>query len=171
MIPSTVILAGFMGTGKSEVGKLLAETLGYIWLDLDHEIEHEAGCTIPDIFASEGEAGFRERETRALFRLGEQPGTVLSCGGGVVVTPQNLEWLIKQPGVICLDADAATIYARIGQDPNRPKLQGEDAKQRIAELMMERAPLYARLSAHVDTQHFRPSEVVEAILSEFRNRT
>jgi len=168
--PSTVILTGFMGTGKSEAGKRLADALGFSFVDLDEEIEAAAGCSIPDIFAREGEEGFRKRETEALFLFGERQQVVLSCGGGVVVTPRNLEWLKRQPGVICLDADPDTIFSRIGSDPNRPLLQGEEAQQRIRTLMSERAPLYAQLPVHIETSRFRPSEVVGEILSELRKR-
>lgn len=170
MNPSVIILTGFMGTGKSEVGNLLAERLQYRFVDLDQVIEEHAGCSIPDLFEQEGEAGFRKRETRALLMEGGQPKQVLSCGGGVVVTPENLEWLKQQSGVVCLDATPETIVSRIGSDPNRPLLQGDDPLIRIQSLMEQRAPLYAQLPTHIDTDRLRPSEVADRILSELRRK-
>ncbi len=158
-----------MGTGKSTVGQELAERLGCPFLDLDLEIEKSAGKAIPDIFADEGEDGFRIRETLALQTQVHRPGPkVVSCGGGVVLREENRELLHKQPHVFCLRAKPETLLARIGNDPDRPLLQTDDPAARLQTLLGDRAPLYAEFARQIDTDDFRSSEVVDHILSELR---
>lgn len=164
----SVFLVGFMGSGKSAVGRELADRLGWSYLDLDEEIVRDAGCSIPDIFAAEGEAGFRTREAECLSRALHTPHQVVSCGGGIVTLPENLQQLLDHPGTVCLEVSAEEVWNRIGQDPNRPLLQGEDPQGTIRSLMEERAPLYAQVPLRIKTDGFRTSEVVDQVLSELR---
>ncbi len=169
MKPDLVILVGFMGTGKTEVGALLAERMGVPFVDLDAEIESVAGCSIPEIFAKEGEAGFRVWERHQLLQALQAAEGVVSCGGGVVVTPENLSDLKAQSHVYCLTATPETIVKRVGNDPNRPLLQAEgDLVAHVRSLLQKRADLYDQLLCHIATDDFRPSEVVEYLLSELR---
>lgn len=166
-----IALVGFMGTGKTEVGRRLATRLGADFIDLDAEIEREAGWTIPEIFAREDEAGFRRRERDALEKALRRRNAVVSCGGGVVVSPENLDALLAHPRVVCLTAEPETILQRIGEDPNRPLLRGGgEPLDRIRELLAARRELYARIPIQVPTDGFRPSEVVDRVVSELRKR-
>ncbi|MBD3292093.1 MAG: 3-dehydroquinate synthase [Armatimonadia bacterium] len=163
-----IALTGFMGTGKTTVGRTLAGRLGLEFVDTDEIIEDAAGRTIPEIFADEGEGRFREAETRALLRALEVPGRVISTGGGILLRPQNLEALREAGPVICLTADPATILERTGDDENRPLLQVADPAQRIAELLSERSECYAQADRHVSTDGRDPEAVVDAVIEALR---
>lgn len=165
---NTVFLVGFMGSGKSEVGRLLADHLDWSFVDLDEEISKKAGCSIPEIFEKEGEPGFRKRERDCLLEFMEKTEAVISCGGGIVTVPENLRDLISQPGSFCLQVTPEEVWKRIGQDPNRPMLQAENPQQRIRDLLASRAPFYDQFPHQVQTENFRTSEVVETLLSELR---
>jgi shikimate kinase len=158
-----------MGTGKTAVGKRLAEKIQKEFVDLDQEIEREAGMPVSDIFARENEAGFRMRERKTLTHVLERDDLVVSCGGGVVVTPENLEDLIRHPHVFCLTATPETLLRRIGNDPRRPLLQSSRAPiERIRELLAARQTLYDRIPHQIATDGLRPPEVADRILSELR---
>ena len=167
----SVFLIGFMGSGKSEVGRLLSAQLKRPFIDLDAEIERVAGKRIAAIFAEEGEAGFRRRETEALLHAGKTGGAGVSCGGGVVVTPDNRAFLLSQPWVFRLLVSPEAVFARVGNDPKRPLLQGGDPLPRIRKLMEEREPWYALFSQQVETEGFRSSEVAQQIFSEIRKKS
>ena len=130
-----VFLIGMMGAGKTTVGRLLANALHYEFLDADAELERRAGVRIVTMFELEGEEGFRERESHLLAELSGLPGIVLATGGGVVLRPQNREWLRTRGLVIFLDVAAAEIVRRTQHDQSRPLLE-------------ERLPLY-RATAHL----------------------
>ncbi|AHY46750.1 Shikimate kinase [Rubrobacter radiotolerans] len=139
-----VALIGYMGSGKSTVGKELAARLGWRFLDLDEEIEREAKMGIPEIFARFGERGFRDREHAALDRAlnsGSSPdGTVVSCGGGVVVRPENLDLLARVPTVF-LEEDLRFLYERT-RGAGRP-LAGA-SRDEFFERYAGREPLYRK---------------------------
>lgn len=159
-----IFLVGFMGSGKTRVGKLLAKKLKWNWVDLDHEVVKIAGMSIPDIFASEGEQGFRNRERAALQTHLRAQNEVVSCGGGVILRPENLEDLLKEPHVYCLRITPETVFRRVANDPRRPLLQGPHPYETIKELMAGRADLYARFPRQIDVDHLRTAEVVDRIL-------
>jgi shikimate kinase len=158
-----IILCGFMGTGKTSVGKRLAAMAHYDFLDLDAVIEEEAGTSIPQIFSSQGEPAFRKLESRMVERVAVKTGCVIATGGGTIVNPQNLEILKRCGVVITLAADIPTILSRVGSGEDRPMLAG-DRQERIRALMEQRAPAYAKADIVVDTSALRIDEVAQLIM-------
>jgi shikimate kinase len=135
-------LVGFMGTGKSTVGRAVAHKLGFNMVDSDHEIERLQGKTIPDIFAQDGEPAFRAME-RAFIEGGHPAErTVVSCGGGLVVQPGMLAMLKSRGVVVCLHASVETILARTARQQNRPLLVAANPEERIRTLFAQREPIY-----------------------------
>ena len=152
-------LVGMMGSGKSTAGRHLAQLLGYRFLDADSSIEQVAGRGIPQIFASDGEAGFRDLEAAVLNQIASWHSLVVATGGGVVLRPEN--WGQLQQGVVIwLDAPEELLLERLNADPTqRPLMQSEDPAQRLAELMGQRRPLYAQADLHI-VQDGRAAEQV-----------
>jgi shikimate kinase len=165
-----VFLIGYRGTGKSTVAALLAERLGWAWLDADAYLEAQAGCSIRAIFEKEGEAGFRVREEAALAELCRLENVVLATGGGIVIRPANRRLLKASGFVVWLTADAETIWQRLQGDAatreRRPDLTAQGGLEEIRALLAERQPWY-RECAHltVDTAGRSPEDVAEAILA------
>ncbi|HNW91315.1 MAG TPA: shikimate kinase [bacterium] len=161
-----VVLFGFMGTGKSAVGEILARRLQRTYLDSDAEIEREAGAGIPVIFARQGEAGFRRLETQVITRLAETENAVIACGGGAVLRPENLAALRRHGSIhFVLTAQVDTILARTaGSD--RPLLQCPPAerRQRVEELLARRAAAYDAAGLAVPTDGMTADEVADAIV-------
>ena len=157
-------LVGMMGSGKSTAGRHLAEQLGYRFLDADSSIEQVAGRSIPELFASEGEAGFRDLEAAVLNQIASWHSLVVATGGGVVTRPEN--WGQMQQGVVVwLDAPDALLLQRLSADPTpRPLMQSEDPAQQLAELMGQRRPLYAQADLHIVQDGRAPDQVAEQIL-------
>ena len=152
-------LIGMMGSGKSAVGRPLAEALGYRFLDADTSVEQVAGKPIPELFASEGEAGFRALEAAVLNQIAAWHSLVVATGGGVVTRPENWGQL-HQGIVIWLDAPGALLLERLRADPTpRPLLACPDPAARLAELLQERRPLYAQADLHI-LQDGRPAAAV-----------
>jgi shikimate kinase len=135
-------LVGFMGTGKTTVGRAVAQRLGFACVDSDHEIERLRGRTIPEIFAGEGEEAFRLME-RA-FIDGGHPASraVVVCGGGLVVQPGMRDELRRRGVVVCLHASVETILERTSRQNNRPLLNVADPAERVRSLFAEREPIY-----------------------------
>ena len=159
-----IILAGFMATGKSSVGKRLAARLGQEFVDLDALIEARAGMAIPAIFRAQGEAAFRALESQAARAVAARQGCVVATGGGAIVDPENLRAFQQSGVVITLTADVETILGRIGEGSDRPMLRDADKRERIQLLMAERAPAYARADFVVDTSSKNVAGVVEEIV-------
>ena len=136
-----IFLIGPMGAGKSTVGKALALLLEKPFLDLDEEIVRQAGMSIPEIFKLEEEKGFRARETFAL-KSSLKHEAVIATGGGIVVTPENLEILKENGLVVYLRADVETQYQRTKKDNGRPMLYADDRKTRLQQIFDYRDPLY-----------------------------
>ena len=152
-------LIGMMGCGKSAVGRPLAEALGYRFLDADTSVEQVAGKPIPELFASEGEAGFRALEAAVLNQIAAWHSLVVATGGGVVTRPENWGQL-HQGVVIWLDAPDGLLLERLTADPTpRPLLACPDPAARLAELLQERRPLYAQADLHI-LQDGRPAAAV-----------
>ncbi len=132
-----------MGAGKSSIGRHLAQLLSRPFVDLDRRIEEQAGAGIPWIFDKEGEAGFRRREREALYIALQGGGSVIACGGGVILDPDNRRDLRMHAFVVHLDASVEELVQRLARDRNRPLLQTPDRRARLEELALQRGPLYA----------------------------
>jgi shikimate kinase len=159
-----IILCGFMATGKSVVGKQLATMIGYDFFDMDAMIETETGMSIPQIFSSQGEAAFRQLESRMAEHLAARTGCVIASGGGTIVNPKNFE-ILKQSGVIItLTADTQAILSRVGIGDDRPMLHGENKLEQIDRLMQQRAGAYAKADIIVNTSSKSVDEVARNVL-------
>lgn len=166
---SNVVLTGFMGTGKTTVGRLLAQRLGYEHVDTDLVIEERHG-SIPEIFAEQGEAGFRAIERELARELAAGRGLVVSTGGRMMLDPDNQATLGSAGTVFCLTAPVGVILHRVLDDRSpieRPLLAGDDPAGRITELLAERAPLYRRFT-QVATEDRSPEAVVDDILRQLK---
>ncbi|MCK8486093.1 shikimate kinase [Paenibacillus sp. MBLB2552] len=164
---NNIVLIGMMGTGKSTVGALLAAETGLTLVDLDQRIVQEAGRTIPDIFAAEGEAYFRELESALLRGTLQERGIVLATGGGAVLREEN-RLVMREGGlVVALQATAEEIIARVGEDPGRPLLAG-GAKERVITLLEERKDAYAFAHLTIDTSGKSAEQVSAEILTHYR---
>jgi shikimate kinase len=130
--PENIILVGFMGSGKSTVGRMLARQLRFRFLDTDKLVEQRARMAIPEIFAQYGEADFRERETAELESLAGLRRHILATGGGIVTVPENIPLLRSLGLVVLLKADPDEIYRRVSRNSERPLLQVEDPRKRVS---------------------------------------
>lgn len=161
---SWVAMVGFMGTGKSRIGSELARALALHFVDTDKVIERVAGLTIPQIFDAFGEATFRAYESEIVERATRLDLTVVSCGGGTFVDPDNRRRLLQRGPVVALRASPETIYRRTRRFP-RVLLQVPDPIARIHELLAARAPLYAEAPIQVSTDGRQSREVVREIVA------
>ncbi len=164
-----IVLAGFMATGKTQVGRRLARVLGWRFVDTDALVEAAAGQPVAAIFAEEGEQGFRARERAAIARACAMPATVVAVGGGALLDPANREALRAAGPIVCLRASPREILRRVGSARDRPLLSGpavrSDAERlaRIEALLAERAPVYACATHVVDTDGLSPSQVARRV--------
>jgi len=167
---SNIALIGFMGTGKTAVGRLLAEKLGKEFIELDVLIEKKAGKTIPEIFKQDGEIAFREREIEATREVGENENAVIACGGGIVLNQINVDRLRKHSVIVYLTASPEVILKRTSSDKDeRPLLVAEDKATKVERLLKFRQPFYERAAdITVDTSELEVTEVVEQILKEVK---
>lgn len=159
-------LVGPMGSGKSTVGLELAEGLGVAFLDLDEAIEAAAGQSIPAIFETEGETGFRGREEAALQELAarDEP-MVVATGGGVVLREANRRRMADAGTVVYLHAPVDTLLERVKGDTNRPLLQVADPRAKLEALQAERDPLYREADLTVETAGRTPAEIADEVLA------
>jgi shikimate kinase len=146
-----VLLVGLPGSGKTTLARGIARAFSFAWVDLDHEIERQAGCKVSEIFALRGEAGFRELECATLRGLlARHSRTVLSTGGGVVTHAPSRELIRQQSApVVYLHATPAQIAPRIRDDGVRPMFAGRDANEVLTQLYAARDPLYREVCSHV----------------------
>lgn len=165
---ANLYLVGFMGTGKTTIGRAVAQRLQFQLFDSDHEIERLQGRTIPEIFAADGEPAFREMERQFIQRGHPAQRSVVACGGGLVVQPGMLAELQSRGVVICLHASLETVLKRTAANRHRPLLQVEDPMARIRSLYLEREPIYKRAGAVILTD-FRPAtDIVAHVLRTYR---
>ncbi|MCH1545668.1 MAG: shikimate kinase [Synechococcus sp. MOX_bin32] len=160
----SLYLVGMMGSGKTSTGRPLAERLGYGFVDADAVIEQAAGCSIPDIFDRDGEAGFRSLESQVLSAISQRHSLVVATGGGVVTQPEN--WGMLHSGiVIWLDVMPDQLLQRLNADSTvRPLLQTADPEAALNALLNERRPLYAEADLTVVINDETPEAVADGIL-------
>lgn len=164
-----IVFIGFMGSGKSTVGKIVARKLRFQFLDTDKIVAERARMTIPEIFEHHGEPHFRERETAVLESLLGVRRHVFATGGGIVTEPRNLPILRRLGLVVLLKADSEEIYRRVSRNTERPLLQVENPRERVFDLMAERQPLYEQAAQfQVDSTTLRHEEVADLIINEAR---
>ena len=164
-----IVLTGFMGTGKTTVGRMLADRLNIPFLDMDAMIEAREGRSISDIFSVEGEPHFRAIERRLVTELSARRGLVIATGGGVVTDPDNVRAFEASGLLVCLDAAPETILARIAHETHRPLLAAPDRETRVRDLLAKRRAAYDAVAFHVDTDALTPAQVVDRILEETRS--
>ena len=165
---TNLYLVGFMGTGKSTVGRLVARQLGFQFLDSDHEIERLQGRPIAQIFATEGEDRFRVMEREFIEHGHAARGCVVACGGGLVVPPGMLELLRARGVVMCMHAPIDTIIRRTMHASHRPLLQVENPEQRLRELYAQREEIYRRTGTMVLTDSRPMREIAAHVLRVYR---
>lgn len=160
-------LVGFMGAGKSTVGRIAAAQLRFDFIDTDDLIEEQAGRSIPEIFQTLGEPRFREYERQAVERLKERGQTVISAGGGLVLNPANLESLKEHALVVCLWATPETLWQRVRHQNHRPLLQAPDPYQRMCDLLAAREPHYRNADVLLNTEGRSLKEVAHQVVHQF----
>lgn len=184
MTTTKFFLIGYMGSGKTETGKALHRMTGFPLMDMDQAIEREQGRSIPEIFESEREEGYRQIEAELLVRLcaddiapdessglAGSEGLIVSCGGGVIELPQNVELLAKQTGSIFLYGQPELLFSRIKNDTHRPNAQADiaDEEERfrhLCALYERREPFYRRAASHiVDIDGKTPDQIAAEILT------
>ncbi|NLP35285.1 MAG: shikimate kinase [Clostridiales bacterium] len=160
-----IILIGFMGCGKTSVGKRLAKRLNYPFVDTDHLIEKNIGCTINEIFSSKGEDFFREMETSILREIGsDSRHKVIATGGGLPEKKQNREILKEIGHVVYLKISKETVIKRLSGDTTRPKLKGDDLSTKVDALLREREPIYEEVADQViETDDKSYNEIINLI--------
>jgi shikimate kinase len=168
---SNIALVGFMGCGKSTVGRQVAGDLGFEFVDTDRLIVDRAGLPIAEIFATEGEAAFRQLEREIIDELGTRKGVVIATGGGAIVDPENFASLKAHALVICLWAGAETLHQRTKHQSHRPLLQQADSLGAIRELLAEREPFYKKADVMVNTEQRPLREVAAQVRHQFEEST
>ena len=160
-------LIGFMGVGKSAVGRLAAMHLRFDFVDTDDWIEKRAGKSIARIFAEDGETAFREMERQLVADMAGWRHRVIATGGGLAANPANLQSMRQHALVVCLWATAEAIFARVRSQAHRPLLHGPDPQAKIRALLEERAPVYKQADVLVNTAYRNVPEVVQQVLHQF----
>ena len=163
---TSIALIGFMGTGKTAVGKALAEKLGREFVELDALIERKEGKTIPEIFQQDGEVRFRELEIEVAKEVSEKKDAVIACGGGIVLNKINIDRLRKECLIVYLTASPRVILKRTsGDESERPVLKAPDKASHIKELLRFRKPFYERAAdIKIDTSKLDIDSVTEQII-------
>ena len=164
MAEQNVVLCGFMGCGKTTVGKRLAALTGAQFVDMDEYIEQQAGMTVSAIFEQFGEADFRRREREACCALAQQSGLVIASGGGALTFPENVQALAATGCVVLIGVSPATVLQRLEGDTTRPLLARPDKQRAVQELFDRRLPLY-RAAADVEVDGEQTPEVGAAAIA------
>jgi shikimate kinase len=162
-----IFLIGFMATGKTTVGRILAKRLGWTLVDLDEAVASQLNRTIPQIFEDEGEAGFRAHEARALSAVAADRRVVVATGGGAAAREENLQTMLRAGRVVALDVTPEEAVRRAGGGAGRPLLTaaGPDPLAAATKLLAAREPFYARAHLRVDTVGRSPDAVASEILA------
>ncbi|MFH1644933.1 MAG: shikimate kinase [Candidatus Omnitrophota bacterium] len=160
-----IVIVGFMGTGKTEVSKLLAKVLRRQRLCIDDMIELKEGKTIDKIFSQNGEPYFRKVESEIVLSVSKDENAVIDAGGGVVIDENNVRNLKKNGVIVCLSANPEVIYERTKGHKHRPLLNNDNPISKITELLAERKDYYNRADFIIDTSNISLNEVVDAIVA------
>lgn len=167
--PDKIYLLGFMGVGKSTVSVELAKQLGYKNIELDDEVEKDQGMSITEIFRVKGEDYFRELETQILKLTSEQNKAVISCGGGIVLRDENIEFIKESGGAVLLTATPQTVYNRISHTEHRPVLKDKMTLQEIEKVMARREEKYKRAATiTVKTDEREIQDIVKEITAKLK---
>ncbi len=160
-------LIGFMGTGKTSVGRLIAQLLHFTYLDTDQVVEFRAHKSISDIFQQDGEPAFRDWERVIVEELTHRNKTVISTGGGLPANQANLDSLKTHALVVCLWASVDTIFERVRDHDHRPLLEGVDPLAKIRQLLSVREPYYRQADVLVNTEKRSVHEVAIQVIHQF----
>ena len=160
-----IVLVGFMGTGKTTVGRMLSARLGLRFVDMDCVIEERQRTSIASIFAERGEPHFRALERDLVRELAGQGGLVVATGGGIVVNPDNVRDFSREGLVVCLRARPETILARVAHETHRPLLEGDEKTKRILSLLDARKELYGAIPHQVLTDGRAPEAIAAEIIA------
>jgi len=158
-----IVLTGFMGTGKTAVGRIVARRLGRGFVDIDEEVERRAGKPIARIFAKNEESAFRQMENELCRELSEQRGLVIATGGGTLVDPENRKLLKKNGTVVCLTCEVDELLRRVSGESHRPLLFVADPRGTIERLLAERAPAYGKIPWPIDTTTLSREQVASSV--------
>ena len=167
-------MIGFMGTGKTSIGKILATKLGCAFVDLDHKIEADNNMSIPKIFKKYGEEHFRNLEKQAVREVTQRRGIVIATGGGTIKDADNMKMLKESGVIICLTASVDEILLRTEQEGSRPVLDNNDKtygdrRAAIEKLLEERKEFYDQADYKVDTTLWSPMQIIEDICQYVKN--
>jgi shikimate kinase len=165
---SNIYIVGFMGTGKTVVGKEVARQLNLRFVELDSIIAQIEKKAISRIFAEDGEPAFRKIEKQALKEISAGKDSVISCGGGIVLDKENIRIMKETGAMVCLSARPEVIIARTRRYKHRPLLNVENPEKRIKELLEFRAPFYAQSDQTVDTSDLSVAQVVKRVMEYVR---
>lgn len=163
---NNIILCGFMGCGKTTVGKNLSALANMKFVDMDKYIEKKSDMTVSEIFEKFGEEGFRDMEHKACLELSESTDYVIASGGGTLVFERNVEVLSKTGTIVLIDVSYETLCNRLKNDKKRPLLQCENRNEKIQELLNKRMPLYKKASAVTVNGDQAPKKVAQEIISK-----
>ena len=166
-----IVLTGFMGTGKSLVGKKLAKRLKMSYLDTDELIENREKAKICRIFQEKGEDYFRRIESKIIKEVSSLDRCVISTGGGAILKKENLAALKSKGLIICLSANPKAILKRTSKSQNRPLLKSKDRQRKVFDLLKTRRPFYEKADFEVDTSELTTTEVVERIEDFLRKKS
>lgn len=169
-VKKNIVLVGFMGTGKTSVGKALAKKLGRPVIDIDRVIEEKEKRKISDIFEKEGEPRFREIEKETIRAQAAREGAVITTGGGAVLDPQNVEALRKNGTLVALLASPETIFERVSNAKHRPLLIGKDMLAEIKRLLAVREPYYRQSDHQFQTDGRTAGQVADMILNALKEK-
>ena len=164
-LSANIVLVGFMGTGKSTVGQVIAQKLGFHFIDTDDVIEQTSKAKISDIFAEHGEVYFRDLESQAVKSVALMKNQVVATGGGVVLRSSNIDLLRTGGPIFCLNATPKAIWDRVRSSRSRPLLRGPDPLKKIETLLDKRAPYYALADHQIETTGVSVDRVANEIIS------
>jgi shikimate kinase len=163
----SIVITGFMGTGKTTVGRLVADKMGRVFVDMDSMIGHREGKAVQEIFATRGETYFRDCEEQLCKELAGRRNLVIATGGGTLVDPENRA-RFDDAFTVCLDATIDTLVGRLKYATDRPLLHGEDMRGRLNSLLSVRRAAYQAIGIHIDTTSMTLDQVAAEIIAMFQ---